>query len=66
MDIDFLKDIMMGRDELEARLGEFEEQTPETFDGLLAGGHTAKALVIGVLRLALRVYELEERFQKQS
>ncbi len=66
MDIDFLKDMMMGREELEARLEEFEGQTPESFDGLLEGGHTAKALITGVLRLALRVYMLEEQVEKKA
>ena len=55
-----------GRLSMGPRLEEFEGQTPESFDGLLEGGHTAKALITGVLRLALRVYMLEEQVEKKA
>ena len=60
MDMDW-KQLLMSKDELLAMMEEFDARTPESFDGMLSGGHTAKAVVIALLRLAVRVSDLEEQ-----
>ena len=59
MDIEWIKDQSLTRDEIVEYVEDFDGQPPENFEGMLNGGHTAKAVLMGVLRLALRVEALE-------
>ena len=59
MDIEWIKDQSLTRDEIVEYIEEFDQKPPEEFEGMLNGGHTAKAVLMGVLRLALRVDALE-------
>ena len=57
---------MMTREEALAMLEEMEGKSPGEFEGLLAGGHTARAVVVGLLRTIVRVSVLEEKLAARS
>jgi len=51
----------MDRDAALAMLEELEAMTPADYEGLLAGGYTARAVVVGLVRTIARVAVLEEK-----
>ena len=54
---------LMTREEALEQLASFDEMAPEELEGVLKGGHTAKAVLMGLLRLVVRVDVLEEKVE---